>query len=81
MIWKGRYLVTYMYHNDVTCSEIHTASDVVELNIPFGGGKELPNGRIALELLSKIRKDYDGYKYEINLVNFWEIEREIKKEK
>ena len=80
MIWKGKYLVTYTYHKDASRCNIHTASDVVELKIPFGGSRELPNGRIALELLSKIRKDYDGYRYEIGLVNFWAITEEVLEE-
>lgn len=79
MLFEGSYLVTYQYQNAARAN-MHTATETVKVKVWYNE-VEPTEGKIASEILSKIRKDNDGYKYEIGLVNFWEIEREIKEEK
>lgn len=83
MLFEGKYLVTYQYQKDAACANMHTATETVKVKVWYNEYNETEpaEGKIASEILSKIREDYGRYKYEIGLVNFWEIEREIKEEK
>lgn len=71
---RREYTVTYAYHKDAACAQMHCKTETVTVDVPTSDldpfGKFTRDGEIAIAIHDQLTKDHPYY-YEIAVLNFW----------